>query len=628
MKNTTDRLSLLERQAIRLETRMNTLSERSNLMKLQQLGIFVAGIVVTFSLLAIARWLGGLAVIVALVGFVVIMNRQRKVDLSYLKHRTLLQVLQTQIARFRLDWSAIPTVSFQSDEKSHPFEHDLDITGERSLLQLINTAISFEGIQLLGNWLLNRTPELDVIRRRQALIRELIPLTRFRHKLMLDSLFATRLSSEPLDGERVVTWLENQVASPIKQRLWTLIVALILAILLYISVIAFIYLQTSALFCVGAAFLSFAWFIFTRREQGNLAEDAQYITGTLGQLNIIFEYLEKYPYAQHSQLKQLCEPFYLHRDRNPSLLLKKLAKLTRRSSLSAGNEGALVVNTLFPIGAYTAYQLDRQKVLLADYLPKWLDAWYELEALSSLANFAYLNPDYHMPEIVSPRKQGVATLFQAQALGHPLIDKEHKVANDFQLDTLGEIVLVTGSNMSGKSTFLRTVGINLCLAYAGTVVNAISLRTSLFEIYACIRVTDSLADGYSYFYAEVRRLRDLLRLLSDDADYPLFFLIDEIFRGTNNYERLIGSASYIEALIGKKCVGAISTHDLELVKLADTLPEIHNMHFREDIIDGKMVFDYLLRHGPSPTRNALKIMQMEGLPIKWDAADRILGVQS
>jgi len=180
--------------------------------------------------------------------------------------------------------------------------------------------------------------------------------------------------------------------------------------------------------------------------------------------------------------------------------------------------------------------------------------------------------------------------------------------------------------MSGKSTFLRTIGINLCLAYAGSVVNATSFRTSLFEIYACIRVTDSLADGYSYFYMEVRRLRDLLQALERGTAYPLFFLIDEIFRGTNNYERLIGSASYIQALIGQKCLGVISTHDLELVKLADTLPEIHNMHFREDIIDATMVFDYILRQGPSPTRNALKIMQMEGLPIKWDAAP-ILGVQ-
>jgi MutS domain V len=666
MANTMDRLSLLERQAVRVEMRMDRLSERSNLLKVQQLMVFIAGIVVTISLLAVVRWLGGLAFLAALVGFFVIMGQRKKVDLSYLKHKSLLQLLQAQIARVRLDWQEIPSVPFESPEKNHPFELDLDITGERSLLHLINTAVSFEGIQLLGSWLLSRVPDLDGIYRRQALIRELTPLTRFRDKLMLYSLFATRLSADPLVGDRIITWLEKQVASPIKQRFWTLLVAILLSILLYVAVILFAYFQVSALFCVGAAVLSVGWFMLTRREQGNLADDAQYMTRTLGQLNIIFEYLEKYPYAPHSRLKQLCEPFYLHRDHSPSLLLKRLAKIMSRASLANDETSWTVVNMLLPVGAYTAYQLDRQKVLLANYLSKWLNAWYELEALSSLANFAYLNPDYVVPKIVAPRKPDSVTLFHAQALGHPLIDKEKKVANDFQLDTLlqyplmdrsneenltplpdsidaggsnrttpnrssgfapGQVVIVTGSNMSGKSTFLRTIGINLCLAYAGSVVNATSLQTSLFEICACIRVTDSLADGYSYFYAEVRRLRDHLQTLMGDTTYPLFLLIDEIFRGTNNYERLVGSASYIQALIGQKCVAAISTHDLELVKLADTCPDIRNEHFREDVVDGAMVFDYVLRQGPSPTRNALKIMEMEGLPVKWDAADRILGVQ-
>ncbi|MFL5704773.1 MAG: MutS-related protein, partial [Ktedonobacteraceae bacterium] len=164
--------------------------------------------------------------------------------------------------------------------------------------------------------------------------------------------------------------------------------------------------------------------------------------------------------------------------------------------------------------------------------------------------------------------------------------------------------------------FLRTLGVNLCLAYAGGPVNASTFQTSLFRIYTCIKVSDSVTDGYSYFYAEVRRLKALLSELERPSDFPLFFLIDEIFKGTNNRERLIGSSAYIHALVGKNCMGAISTHDLELVKLADTQPEIKNYHFREEVIDGQMVFDYILRPGPCPTTNALKIMQLEGLPIE------------
>jgi DNA mismatch repair ATPase MutS len=158
------------------------------------------------------------------------------------------------------------------------------------------------------------------------------------------------------------------------------------------------------------------------------------------------------------------------------------------------------------------------------------------------------------------------------------------------------------------------MGINLCLAYAGAPVCAQDFHASLFKLYTCIKVSDSVTDGYSYFYAEVKRLKGLLTALKPDG-LPLFFLIDEIFKGTNNRERLIGSRAYIRALVGQNCLGAISTHDLELVKIADELPDIHNYHFREEVVDGEMVFDYILRTGPCPTTNALKIMQMEGLPI-------------
>jgi DNA mismatch repair ATPase MutS len=207
-------------------------------------------------------------------------------------------------------------------------------------------------------------------------------------------------------------------------------------------------------------------------------------------------------------------------------------------------------------------------------------------------------------------------LFSGKDLGHPLIPDEKKVTNDFTINELGEVIIITGSNMAGKSTFLRILGVNLCLAYAGGPVNASMLQTSLFRLFTCIRVADSVIDGYSYFYAEVKRLRALLDALAEPDQLPVFFLVDEIFRGTNNRERLIGGRSYIRALVGNNCIGAISTHDLELVKLAEIVPQIKNHHFREEVIDGRLVFDYVLRPGPCPTTNALKIMQMEGLPVE------------
>ncbi len=205
--------------------------------------------------------------------------------------------------------------------------------------------------------------------------------------------------------------------------------------------------------------------------------------------------------------------------------------------------------------------------------------------------------------------------FSAQTIGHPLIPDETRICNDFQMDELGMVDILTGSNMAGKSSFLRTLGVNLCLAYAGGPVFAQVFETRLFRLYTSIRVADSVTDGFSYFYAEVRRLEGLLTALKDEDERPLFFLIDEIFRGTNNRERLIGSQSFIKALVGQHGIGLIATHDLELVKLADDRPLVRNYHFRDGVENGRMIFDYLLHPGPCPTTNALKIMALAGLPV-------------
>ena len=246
-------------------------------------------------------------------------------------------------------------------------------------------------------------------------------------------------------------------------------------------------------------------------------------------------------------------------------------------------------------------------------LPLWLNTFYELEALISLSTFAYLNPDYEFPEIEVEKKQ--FPLLEAKGLGHPLIPPDQKILNDFSINKTGEIVIVTGSNMSGKSTFLRTVGINLCLAFAGGPVNASCFQVVSFRLFTCIKVSDSVTEGFSYFYAEVKRLKLLLDNLQSKHVFPLLFLIDEIFRGTNNKERLTGSRSYVRATTGVNGIGIIATHDLELIKLEDESGGIRNVHFREDVKNGKMVFDYLLHSGPCPTTNALKIMKMEGLPV-------------
>lgn len=467
----------------------------------------------------------------------------------------------------------------------------------------------------MHNWLLSTDPDLHTIAHRQALLRELTPLTIFRDKLLVKTMLAARGQGSQWEGKKLLSWLDEHRASP------QLLPLTILSLALSLATIVLLVLNLAAhlpQYWIITLLLAILYLFLTKERRGDLFEDASYLRDAFSQLTLIFDYLETYRYGEHEHLKQLCKPFLGRQDQRPSALLKRIARVASAATLEKNMLLWIIVNVLLPWDFYFASRFHCYKAQLAAHLPAWLDTWFELEALNSLANFAYLNPDYTLPEVVACAGTGDQPALQAKGLGHPLIPMEQKVVNDFAMSKPGEIDIITGSNMSGKSTFLRTLGVNLCLAYAGGPVNAAQLRLPLFRLFSCIRISDSVTEGYSYFYAEVKRLKALLDEIDSTSPLPLFFLIDEIFKGTNNRERLIGSESYISALAGRNCLGVISTHDLELVKLADRLPQLKNYHFREDVVDGHMVFDYVLRDGPSPTTNALKIMQLEGLPVNVD----------
>ncbi|MGZ8375559.1 MAG: MutS-related protein, partial [Nitrospira sp.] len=217
--------------------------------------------------------------------------------------------------------------------------------------------------------------------------------------------------------------------------------------------------------------------------------------------------------------------------------------------------------------------------------------------------------------ISTGEQNGTIAVLHATQLGHPLLPTKSRIANDVDLTGLGSIHLITGSNMSGKSTFLRTIGINLCLAQAGGPVCAQSFTWTWSRLACCIRVDVSLDAGLSFFYAEVKRLKAILDATKELAAPPVLFLIDEIFKGTNNRERLIGSRAYITALSQGHGFGLVSTHDLELADLEQAVPGLINAHFQETVSAGALEFDYRIRPGPCPTTNALRIMELEGLPI-------------
>ncbi len=608
------RLRAFERQIKRLQKRIAILDHQSNRIGWTRVAIFFAGTLLSILAYFLAGWWFLLiGVVITLTIFSIVAYFHGHINRSITRHKIWMQIKSNHIARINLDWSSIPPEPFTEPPENHPFASDLDITGKHSLHRLINTAVLSEGSQRLQDWLLNTTPDLQVIRKRQSIIQELTPLTIFRDKLLMKSLLSSKNASSTWEREKLLNWLNEQSTS--KLLLPLLFVSLCLSVLT-ITLFVLNLLNIIPQYWVMMLLLTILFLFVTKNQRGELFEDAYQLRDAFARLSLIFEHLETFRYGKNLNLKTLCEPFHQDRDHRPSPLLKKIARVASASTLQKNILLWIIVNVLIPWDFYFAYRFHQHKSQLATHLPVWLDIWFELEALNSLANFAYLNPEYILPEIVLCQNHDNMTIpFRACDLGHPLLPVKQKVVNDFSIHKKGEIDIITGSNMSGKSTFLRTLGINLCLAFAGGSVNASLFQTSLFRVFTCIRISDSVTEGYSYFYAEVKRLRALLTEVESDNSMPLFFLIDEIFKGTNNRERRIGSESYISALVGQNCLGVISTHDLELVTLEEKLPDIRNYHFREDVIDGQMVFDYQLREGPCPTTNALKIMQLEGLPV-------------
>jgi ABC-type multidrug transport system fused ATPase/permease subunit len=610
-----ERQHTIERQLQRLQQRIDQLDRQSNRYGWIRVGIFFVGILLSLCLaFLVGWWLGVICFLVATLIFGIVVYYQQRLDRSLTLHKIWLHLKASEVARMRLDWNTIPDAYTQEQQVEHPFEIDLDITGKHSLHRLINTAVSAEGSQRLREWLLCTRPELKTIQARQALIRELTPMSAFRTRLTMKATLATRGSAYQLDGKRLLNWLSEQKkpAHLVPTIIISHALTVLLLILLLFNLFGALPQYWMLVFAAEIIFL-----LFSKDKRGNLFDDAYYLRDAFAQLNSVFSYLETYRYGHNQRLRELCTPYFANASSRPSRLLTQIQQIASGATLEKNLLVWLLVNLLLPWDFYLVLRFHRYREQVAAQLPAWLETWFELEALNSLATFAYLHPGYILPGVHAAVDETHPRPICARGLGHPLLLEGEKVVNDFSMQNVGEIVIITGSNMAGKSTFLRTLGVNLCLAYAGAPVNATVFETTLLRIFTCIKISDSVTEGYSYFYAEVRRLRALLdELARPDETMPLFFLIDEIFRGTNNRERRIGSEAYIEALAGKYCLGLLSTHDLELVKLANLLPQVENYHFKEDVIDGQMVFDYLLRYGPCPTTNALKIMQMEGLPIK------------
>lgn len=540
-------------------------------------------------------------------GFIYLIARHKRITDHKERMSFLKQIKEQHIARMELDWEKLPDYHFTKDIKAHPFAQDLHIVGDYSLHHLMDTSIYPKSSELLSDWLLNEYPDKKEIENRQHLISDLIPLSGFRDRIQVQAFMSQKqISDKDWNMEKLIRWMKDPKEVKFLGTLFILSALSIANIVLLITAIAGI---TGP--WVLLTFVTYLVFYnFNSHKITELFEAGYQIEKQMSRFGKILVYIEQFSFSGNSSLQNFFKSLKDHEE-SPSKYLKQVSRLAGAASLQANQVLWPLVNMVLPWDMYFSMKMEALKKELAPKLEDWLDDFYELEALNSLANFSYLNPDCSFPEI----SEDSEVLFEANQLGHPLISDEERVSNDFLIKEDKDLFLITGSNMAGKSTFLRTVGINLAMAFAGAPVQTESLKTNLFRLFTSINVKDSLEGGLSHFYAEVRRLRRLLDELESGHKLPLFFFVDEIFKGTNNRERFQGSTAFLKHVAGKNGIGMVSTHDLELASLEKEIPQLSNWHFSETIEDGKMSFGYKIKAGPCPTTNALKIMEIEGLPV-------------
>ncbi|ULA66117.1 MAG: MutS-related protein, family 1 [Nitrospira sp.] len=598
------------RRAARLETNGRRISARFTTVRLAIFACGLFGAVIPHKL----GWtvFGNLVLAASFVFFLIVAWYHNRLEDRLHRLRRWQGIKRVHLARLSLKWTEIPLRPMTVPER-HAYARDLDLAGPRSLLHLIDHTISSQGQQRLASWLLEQPPHATHWSNRQALIRELTPLSLLRDRLVLE---AQAVEEADIDGRRLLSVLQKRVddSGLMPMLLAESVLALTTAALLLADVISGLGNYWMLSFGIYAIL-----FLSVRSRSEEIFDHAQSLHLQLERLSAVLGYLERRSYRATPHLANLCSPLRQQHSR-PSRSLKQAASLMNRLSVRAHPLVHYLINAIGPWDLFHTYRLQQLQDRIASVAPLWFELLAELDAAASLATFAHLHPAYLWPTLhaagADGQGNGEAPGLAAEGLAHPLIPTGVRVANDVTFAGRGRIFLVTGSNMSGKSTFLRTIGINTCLAQAGAPVCATAFHWSLVRIGSCIRVDDSLDGGLSFFYAEVKRLKTILDSTRDEQGPPVLWLIDEVFKGTNNRERLIGGRALITALAGGNGFGLVTTHDLELAELERQLSSLTNVHFQETVVDGALHFDYRLKPGPCPTTNALRIMALEGLPIE------------
>lgn len=479
----------------------------------------------------------------------------------------------------------------------HVYAADLDVFGRGSLFELLSAVRTRMGEQILAEWLL--TPAgVDEILARQDCLRDLRDRLDLREDL--DAAGDSPLGVQP---DALQTWVHtaNRLISRWIRPIAVLVPALALATLL---VWAWLGVGWPCLLVLLAE-IAIAYFLRQRIDAVVHATERGF--KDLELLSALLIRIERERFE--SPILQRLQQELLSQAQPASRIISRLGTI---ADFAASRENMLVRAFLeIPLlySLHVALAAESWRAQHGAAVPTWLAATGRLEALSSLAMYAYEHPDDPFPVL----EEGPAR-FEAQGIGHPLLSAKACVRNDVTLREATRVLLVSGSNMSGKSTLLRAVGVNTVLAMAGAPVRALALRLTPMQVGASIRVNDSLHEGSSRFYAEITRLRELYDL--SERDRPLLFLLDELLQGTNSHDRRIGTEGILRAFIERGAIGLISTHDLALTEIQDLGPGVLcNVHFQDELKQGRMSFDFRLRDGVVAKSNGIELMRSIGLKV-------------
>lgn len=558
---------------------------------------------------AVVSWLyfqdlnrsGTLALGLFLLVFIGLVMKYSQVKSELIRIRSRIKVNQMFIDRINGQWTNFTDSGMDFENSKHPYSSDLDIFGRNSLFQWINVGNTYYGRTILKEYLATSEKNSTIIHKRQEAVKELATKTSFTEELQCEGMIAERISQHP---EALIGPIEIVQAQSISNGvraifyvLPAITIASIVAVLLGLPISPYIPLAmlTMQIILTAIGFIKAA--------------------STLGAV-----YLFKDSFAAYRNFIQLVEkePFQspymielkgkLYEKGVP--VSKQLDDLEKVNTAIDMRNSALLyflLNALFLWDYHCIFALEKWQRKHGKNVRKWLETIGTIEALSSLSVTARINTDWSYPEFMD---RGLE--ISCKQLGHPLITADKRVSNDITVkNNLG---IITGSNMSGKTTMLRTIGINLVLAYAGAPVCAKEMRCSMMDIFTSMRITDDLNSGISSFYAELLRIKTIIEFSKEQK--PMLFLIDEIFRGTNSKDRIIGAKSVLKNLSKEWVIGLISTHDFELCDLErEKGTRIINYHFTEHYINNEIKFDYVLRTGRCQTTNARYLMKMVGIEL-------------